>query len=235
MGKEITFMSQLLLRKGSISRQLVTAIFAICSSFTVANAQTGTVSIEADIWADNWFAMYIGNTLIVEDSVSITTERSFNAESFTFDVQPPRLISFIIKDFKENDTGLEYIGTRKQQMGDGGFIAQFRNASDGATLLVSNSNWRCLPIHMAPLNKQCEKSENPAESCEYEIRSEPDRWKEDSFDTSEWPQAIEYSEQSVRPKDGYDRIDWHKDAQLIWSSDIETDNTILCQTMLNGN
>lgn len=228
-------MSQISHSKCIFSRLLPAAIIVSCSSFAVANAQTGTLSIEGDIWADNWFAMYIGDTLIVEDSVSITTERSFNAESFTFELEPPALISFIIKDFKENDTGLEYIGTRKQQMGDGGFIAQFRNASDGSTLLVSNSDWHCLAIHLAPLNKQCEKSDNPADSCNYEKRLEPIGWKEDSFDSTQWPQAVEYSEQTVRPKDGYDKIDWHKDAQLIWSSDIETDNTILCQTTLDIN
>ncbi|MFK7855561.1 MAG: hypothetical protein AB8B79_15665 [Granulosicoccus sp.] len=225
-------MSYTSILRDRIISQLATSILVGFSCFTFANAQTGTVSIEADIWADNWFAMYIGERQIVEDSVSITTERSFNAESFTFDLEPPGLISFVIKDFKENDTGLEYIGTRKQQMGDGGFIAQFRNASTGATVLVSNSDWQCLPIHIAPLNKQCEKSENPANSCEYELQPEPTGWRDDSFDTSEWPQAIEYSERSVRPKDGYDKIDWHNDAQLIWTSDIESDNTILCQTTL---
>ena len=86
---------------------------------------SGSLSIRGDVWADNWFALYIGENLILEDSVPITTERSFNAETFTFSTDYPIQLNFIFKDFKENDTGLEYIGARNQQMGDGGFIAQF--------------------------------------------------------------------------------------------------------------
>jgi hypothetical protein len=59
---------------------------------TGASAET----IHTDVWADNWFAMYVGETLVKEDSVSITTERSFNAESFNFDVELPTVINFVI-------------------------------------------------------------------------------------------------------------------------------------------
>jgi len=43
------------------------------------------------------------------------------------------------------------------------------------------------------------------------------------------PQASVYSEREVSPKDGYDRIDWVDDARLIWGSDLEQSNTILCR------
>ena len=55
------------------------------------------VTIEADLYADNWFAFYVGEELIKEDSVPITTERSFNAESFTFETTLPAQLNFIIK------------------------------------------------------------------------------------------------------------------------------------------
>ena len=29
-----------------------------------------------EVWADNWSSMYVGEELVMEDSVSITTERS---------------------------------------------------------------------------------------------------------------------------------------------------------------
>ena len=41
--------------------------------------------------------------------------------------------------------------------------------------------------------------------------------------------AVEYSESDVRPKDGYDRIDWSNDARLIWAADLNEDNTLLCR------
>jgi hypothetical protein len=43
---------------------------------------------------------------IAEDSAPITTERSFNAKSFTFEAERPFVIGLVAKDFKENDTGL---------------------------------------------------------------------------------------------------------------------------------
>lgn len=80
------------------------------------------------MWADNWFQFNVNGVLVAEDSVSITTERSFNAEHFSFDSESPFTIGLIAKDFKENDAGREYIGTRRQQMGDGGAIVQVSNS-----------------------------------------------------------------------------------------------------------
>ena len=102
-------------------------------------ATPGTLSIKGEVWADNWFAFYLGERLIIEDSTPITTERSFNAEY-------PLQLNFVAKDFKADDTGLEYIGRRNQQMGDGGLIAQFTDVATGATVAVTNAAWRCLVI-----------------------------------------------------------------------------------------
>ena len=76
---------------------------------------SGAAIFQMEAWADNWFAAYSGEKLIVEDSIPITTERSFNAETITFAADYPLHLNFILKDFKENDTGLEYIGARNQQ------------------------------------------------------------------------------------------------------------------------
>ena len=127
------------------------------TSFAVLTMSTLSLSAEtlsADVWADNWFEMRINGTQVAEDSVPITTERSFNAESFTFEAERPFVIGLVAKDFKENDTGLEYIGSGRQQMGDGGVILQIMD-STGETMVVSNDAWQCLVIHSAPLDKSC--------------------------------------------------------------------------------
>ncbi|PYG26339.1 PEBP family protein [Pelagimonas varians] len=204
------------------------AIFSLlCLSGTAISAET----FAADVWADNWFEMRVNGTLVAQDSVPITTERSFNAESFDFEAERPFVIGVIAKDFKENDTGLEYIGTRRQQMGDGGLIVQIRDAA-GRTAVVSNADWQCQVIHAAPLDKSCEKDANPQAgkgACTFEAMAEPEGWDLASFDASEWPQANIFSESEVSPKDGYDKIDWAKDAELIWGPDLEQSNTILCR------
>lgn len=190
-------------------------------------------TIKADVWADNWFALYVNDQLVKQDSVSITTERSFNKESFSFNATRPFALNFIAKDFKQNDTGLEYIGTRKQQMGDGGLIAQFLN--ENGVVAVTNSSWKCLVVHEAPLDKSCEKSPNPIAgqgACEFKKTAEPNGWKKLNFDDSNWLSASVYSAAQVGPKDGYDEIRWHKDAKLIWGKDLEQSNTILCRTII---
>ena len=106
-------------------KRIISTSALLFLSTTILSAE----SFSADVWADNWFEMRINGTKVAEDSVPITTERSFNAESFVFDADRPFVIGLVAKDFKENDTGLEYIGTRRQQMGDGGIIAQIKNAA----------------------------------------------------------------------------------------------------------
>jgi hypothetical protein len=103
----------------------------------------------AEVWADNWFSFHLGETAIAEDSVSITTERSFNKEVFGFDGTYPLVLNFVVKDYKKNDTGLEYIGTPQQQMGDGGFIAQIKDTTTGRVIAVTNAGWRCLVVHQS--------------------------------------------------------------------------------------
>jgi hypothetical protein len=198
---------------------------------------SGSLTIKGEAWSDNWFALYLGEELLIEDSVSITTERSFNAESFTFKADYPLHLNFILKDFKENDSGLEYIGANNQQMGDGGFIAQFTDTETGEVIALSNGAWKCRVIHQAPLDKSCENEENPLAgegACDFIALDEPAGWKSASFDDRAWQNATVHSSADVGPKDGYDQITWDASAELIWGSDLETDNTILCRVTVEG-
>ena len=108
-------------------------------------------TLSADVWADNWFEMRIDGVQVAEDSVPITTERSFNAEGSVFEAERPFVIGLVAKNFKENDTGLENIGTPRQQLGDGGVILQILNEA-GEPVAVSDDGWKCLVIHTAPLD-----------------------------------------------------------------------------------
>jgi len=195
------------------------------------------VRIRAEVWADNWFAFYLGDKFVAEDSVPITTERSFNAETFTFQDQYPLTLNFVVKDFKENDTGLEYIGTRRQQMGDGGLIAQFTNADTGKLIAVTNAEWRCKVIHDAPLDSSCEKAAEPVAGkapCEFISLEEPPHWRWAGFDDSKWAFATVFTAREVGPKGGYDEIRWDPAAKFIWGPNLKTNNTVLCRLKVTG-
>ena len=199
---------------------------------TCLAAENDMRTINADVYGDNWFAVYVGNTLVVEDSVPYNTERSFNAESVSFDVALPAHINVVMKDYKENDSGLEYIGTRRVQIGDGGFIAQFYDADSGKLLAASDESWRCLTIHRAPLNRSCLREPDPESSCQSEITPEPDGWMDAGFDDSQWPHAIVHSARAVEPRHGYDLVDWDPAAKFVWGEDLEIDNTVLCRFVI---
>ena len=195
-----------------------------------SDATSGSVTIKADVWVDNWFAFYLGDQLVKEDSVSITTERSFNKESFTFEATYPLQLNFIVKDYKANDTGLEYIGTDRQQMGDGGFIAQFTDVATCEVIAVTNADWKGVVIHKAPLDITCAKEANPIAGqapCTFTALDEPAGWKAPGFDEAAWSNAILYTTSQVDPKFGYYEVKWDPTANLIWGSDLKTDNTIL--------
>lgn len=219
--------------KISVNR-FVLPVASLLMSLGCSASETEKQTIRADVWADNWFALYVGDELIKQDSVAYKTERSFNAESFSFDAALPAQLNVIIKDYVENDTGLEYIGTDRQQIGDGGFMAQFVNASSGALISVSNDNWRCIAIHRAPTNKSCVRSSNPNQDCQSIIEAEPVGWKSANFDDAGWPKAVVHSAQAVQPRGGFTQISWHPTASLIWTEDLEIDNMLLCRIALSA-
>lgn len=205
---------------------LITAAIVVASSNPLW-AETYSV----DVWADNWFEMRVDGVQVAEDSVPITTERSFNGESFSFAAEPPFVIGLVAKDYIENNTGLEYIGTSRQQMGDGGLILQIRD-SGGNPVAVSDASWQCLVIHTAPLDKSCESVRNPVAgegACGFETSEEPEGWDKAGYDASDWAQASIYTARQVDPKGGYRDVGWTEAAQFIWGPDLETSNTVLCR------
>ena len=189
--------------------------------------QGATSQFVAEVWADNWFALYVNGELVGEDSTPITTERSFNAETIVFTATYPLTIGIEAKDFKETNSGLEYIGERNQQMGDGGIIAQITDLSTGQIVAVTNRGWKVKVIHRAPLNPECEKAAEPNTACRFESMEAPPGWAGADFDASQWSPATEWTEAAVRPRDGYNTIQWDESARLIWGSDLEVDNTVL--------
>ena len=94
---------------------------------------------------------------------------------------------------------------------------------------ASNTSWRCKVIHKAPLNKTCDKDPKPEQTCLSLIESEPVGWKDPGFDDTSWAAATEYTSAAVGPKDGYFQIAWDSTARLIWTSDLQADNTLLCR------
>ena len=213
---------------------LVLAI--LCTTLVVPAdaAVSKATTFQAEIWVDNWFALYINGKKVGEDSVPITTERSFNSEKIKFTATYPFTVGLMVRDFTENSSGLEYIGKPNQQIGDGGAIAQIRDLLTNKIIAATNTSWKTLVINKAPLNPECVSSANPIVDCKYQNINTPSSWSTNSFKDTAWKSATSYTKEEVGVKDGYFDISWSNTAGLIWSSDLKLDNTVLIRKTISA-
>jgi len=193
-----------------------------------------SIAFQAEVWADNWFSLYINGKKVGEDSVPITTEKSFNSEKIKFSATYPLTIGVIAKDFTENSSGLEYIGKQNQQIGDAGIIFQIREVSSGKVVAYSGRDWKVFTVNKAPLNPECVSSTNPTYDCKYSNATIPTTWASATYNDSSWKNATEFSKETVGVKEGYFDYAWAPGAALVWSADLKLDNTILLRKVLKA-
>jgi len=169
-------------------------------------------TIKANIYADNWFVLYVNGKLVAVDSIDFLPHNVV-----TIDLLPsyPMTIAVMAKDNADPSTGLEY----GDHVGDGGFILKF---SDGT---VTNANWKAKCFFKGPLNHDVK---NPR----VEHTPIPDRWWAVDFDDHSWPAATEFSEERVSPKEPFYAADF-KGAKFIWSDDLDLDNTVIFRTRID--
>ena len=170
-----------------------------------------TDTIQASIYADNWFKLYINGKLVAVDPIDFLPHNVVNVEILP---EYPMIIAVMAMDNADPKTGMEY----GNHIGDGGFIIKF---SDGT---VSNAKWKAKSFFKGPLNHDVA---NP----KVEHTPIPDNWFAVNFDDSQWPDATEYTEQRVNPKEPFYKADF-AGAKFIWTADLDLDNTILFRTKI---
>lgn len=193
-----------------------------------------TTTFQAEVWADNWFELYINGKKVGQDSVPLTTERSFNSEKIKFSAAYPFTVGILAKDYAENASGLEYIGKTNQQIGDGGVILQIRDLTRNLIIGATDRSWKSLVVNRAPLNPECVTSISPLTDCKWQQISTPLAWSTKSFNDKKWLAATEYSKEEVGVKDGYFNITWSPDSKLIWGSDLKLDNHVLLRKIFTA-
>ena len=162
-------------------------------------------TITANIYADNWFVMYINGELVAVDSIKFMPHNVISV-----DILPayPMTIAVMAKDNADATTGMEYANT---SIGDAGFILKF---GDGT---VTNANWKAKASSHGPLDRD---TVNPR----VEDAPIPQDWYTIEFNDSSWGNAREYTQQQVSPKAPFFEHDF-QGAAFIWTDDIELDNT----------
>jgi hypothetical protein len=112
---------------------------------------------------------------------------------------------------------MEYANTN---IGDGGFILKL---SDGT---VTNMTWKAKKFSWGPVGGN---TKNPR----VENILIPEAWYTVDFDDSQWPNAKEYSEDEIGPKEPFFAHDF-KGAKFIWSDDVKLDNIVLFRTVVTS-
>jgi len=171
-------------------------------------------TIKANVYADNWFMLYVNGELVAVDSIKFIPHNVISV-----DILPayPMTIAVMAKDNADPKTGMEYANTN---IGDGGFILKF---GDGT---VTNADWKAKQFSRGPIDRN---TKNPR----VENTPIPDNWFAVDFDDSKWGNAKEYTEEQVGPKQPYFETDF-KGAKFIWSDDIELDNTVIFRHMVKS-
>lgn len=203
----------------------------------------------AYLFADNYFELYINGKLIAVDPVPFTP---FNSNVVRFKAERPLSIAVKMVDWEET-LGLGVEGNRGSRFhaGDGGFVAQFQDAT-GKTILLTDGSWKAQTFYTAPIvdrsclvidgnvrdssacDKQSVKDKASTSAAHWEV---PNDWMLPSFDDSGWPVAVTFSNDTVGVDnkksytnfvDIFDAKD--TDAKFIWSSNLVLDNLVLLRT-----
>ena len=164
-------------------------------------------TIKANVYADNWFQLYINGELVATDSIKFIPHNVVSV-----DVLPsyPMTLAVMAKDNADAKTGMEYNNT---QIGDGGFILKL---GDGT---VTSAKWKAKEFFWGPIDGDTAKPRT-------ESIPIPKNWHAIDFDDSTWGNAREYSQEEVGPKKPFFEHDFDG-AKFIWSGDLKLDNTVI--------
>ena len=159
-----------------------------------------------NVYADNWFMMYINGRLVAVDSMDFLPH---NVVSVDILPEYPMTIAVLAKDNADPKTGCEY----GRSIGDGGFVLKF---ADGT---VTDASWKAKCVFHGPIDR---------DTASPKVRSEPlpENWFAVDFDDSKWENATEYTEERIAPKQPFYEHDF-KGAKWIWTSDLDLDNTVI--------
>ncbi|MFM7243660.1 MAG: hypothetical protein ACKO40_05710 [Planctomycetaceae bacterium] len=171
-------------------------------------------TIRANVYADNWFSLYINGELVAVDSIAFIPHNVISV-----DVLPryPTTIAVMARDNADPKTGMEYANSN---VGDGGFILKF---ADG-TVTGRSRKARCFSRGPIGGDMKAPRVENTPI---------PENWFAPDFDDSQWAPATEYAEAEVGPKQPFYDTDF-KGATFIWTDDLKLDNTVIFRRVVES-
>ena len=221
------------------------ALKAFSSSDIVTIDANGEL-INAYVFADNYFEMYVNGNPVGKDKVPFT---QFNSSLIRFRVKQPFVAAILAVDWEEAmGLGTEANGPAAYHAGDGGLVAVFTD-STGKIISVTNNQWKAQTYYTAPikdlrcptetgslrLSDRCSTADSSDGNLWYGLHWErPAGWEQPGYNDAGWPNAHEYANSTigVDNKLAYTRFtdifdNSGTDAKFIWSSNVILDNEVL--------
>ncbi len=146
-------------------------------------------TVVGTIYCDNQFTLWVNGQKVAADPVEFTPHQ---AVRIAFDWNGTSNITYAIQcEDYASDSGYEYIGTARPQLGDGALIAEF---GDGLGT-VTSANWRVYTATFGPTDASLAAgcSAKDLSKCIVEDLGIPVGWTEPDFDDSKWSFATPYS------------------------------------------
>ena len=206
------------------------------NSIIPTTIDVGGDTVTAYLLGDNYFELYINDSLVGVDPVPYTP---FNSCVTKFIVNRPYTIALKLIDWEENlGLGTENNNGNLYHSGDGGFIAVF---SDGT---ITDSSWKAQTFYISPidnLNNIVELADSTRSSANAMLSPScnancfgihyaiPTNWKSPSFNDNHWPAAHIFSPATVGVNwPAYTNFQslWST-SNFIWTSNLVLDNVVL--------
>lgn len=225
------------------------AALAALDPADIIEIDAGGELINAYVYADNYFEMYVNGVAVGKDPVPFT---EFNSSLIQFRVEIPFTVAMLLVDWEENlGTGTEDNGGQNRP-GDGGMVAVFKDSTD-TIIGVTGADWLAQTFYTSPITDLSCLTESGnqrlSDSCSTDVVADlsaihgahwalDSNWMEEGYDDSAWPTATTYTNDEI----GVNRAAYTNfsnvfdsttnDAAFIWSTNIDLDNEVAVRKVI---
>jgi hypothetical protein len=142
------------------------------------------------VYCDNTFTMWVNGEEVAKDPVAFTPHQAVRV-AFEWDGTSSITYAIQCEDFA-SESGYEYTGSDRPQLGDGALIAEF---NDGLGTVTAANSWRVYTATFGPTDASQQNgcSASNLSACVVEDRGMPQGWTTVDFDDSGWVLATSYS------------------------------------------
>jgi hypothetical protein len=147
-------------------------------------------TVVGTVYCDNQFTLWVNGQKVATDPVAFTPHQAVRV-AFEWNGTSSLTYAIQCEDYA-SDSGYEYIGTARPQLGDGALIAEF---DDGLGTVTAPSSWRVYTATFGPTDASISAgcSADTLSMCVVEDREIPKGWTSPDFDDHKWEFATSYS------------------------------------------